>query len=195
MTTKPGDYLGGIRTVEDLRQRCWVDEQTGCWHWRLFAHRGRPQVCYMLPDGTPRRSAGRRAALELARGARLPRSVDVFAARSKCSGASDCCNPAHARTGSRSELLRARSLSAASRNAMCLSATRLQRSKSSITMEIARRIRASADTTAVEAARWGISKSTVGAIRRGDIWRENPLAAPPRRKARRARPCHAKGTP
>lgn len=187
MTTKPGDYLGGIRSVEDLRQRCWVDDQTGCWHWRLFTHDGRPQVCYMLPDGTRRKTSGRRAAAELARGERLPTRIVAFAARSRCSGAADCCNPAHVRLGSRAEALRNRCPAAATRTAMRLSSTRVQRGKSRITLQIALRIRASADTLAVEAAKWGVSKSTISAIRRHEIWREDPLATPPRHAARRAR--------
>lgn len=24
----------GIRTADDLRARCWIDDDTGCWHWR-----------------------------------------------------------------------------------------------------------------------------------------------------------------
>ena len=33
----------GIRTPDDLKARCWVDEDTGCWHWRgAVDSQGRP---------------------------------------------------------------------------------------------------------------------------------------------------------
>ena len=31
--TKKGQYLGGIRTVEDVRRRCRENRENGCWHW------------------------------------------------------------------------------------------------------------------------------------------------------------------
>lgn len=40
MSHAHGTRLDGIATLEDLRQRCVVDEETGCWHLRTA--RGRP---------------------------------------------------------------------------------------------------------------------------------------------------------
>jgi len=37
-----GAYLGGVRDVESMRQRCVCDEHTGCWHMR--SARGRNLV-------------------------------------------------------------------------------------------------------------------------------------------------------
>lgn len=33
MSTKRGMYCGGVRTLEGLRHRCRVDDDSGCWHW------------------------------------------------------------------------------------------------------------------------------------------------------------------
>ena len=35
MTDRKGIRQGGIRTEADLMGRCVVDEDTGCWHWRM----------------------------------------------------------------------------------------------------------------------------------------------------------------
>lgn len=40
MTHAHGTRLDGVSTLEDLRQRCVVDEESGCWHLRTA--RGRP---------------------------------------------------------------------------------------------------------------------------------------------------------
>lgn len=34
MNAKRGMYCGGVRTLEGLRNRCKVDDDTGCWNWR-----------------------------------------------------------------------------------------------------------------------------------------------------------------
>lgn len=47
-----------------------------------------------------------------------------------------------------------------------------QRKGAKLTMEIARQIRASADSESLEAAKWGVTKATVSAIRRNEIWQE-----------------------
>lgn len=44
MSLKKGQCIGGIRTVEDVRQRCYVHPETGCWHWRLCLKGNIPQA-------------------------------------------------------------------------------------------------------------------------------------------------------
>ena len=41
MSLKPGQWIGGIRTVEDVRQRCFIDAD-GCWIWRGCKSDGTP---------------------------------------------------------------------------------------------------------------------------------------------------------
>lgn len=100
MAHPSGTYLGGIRTVEDLRQRCRVDDQTGCWHWGLAIVQGMPSVHFLTPDTAKRvKMRGRRAALYLQRGKDLPRGHVAFA--QLCCHADDCVNPGHSRSGNR----------------------------------------------------------------------------------------------
>jgi hypothetical protein len=102
MPHAPGTYLGGIRTLEDLRQRCVIDAETGCWHWRMAITQGAPRVHLQHPqDGCKVTMRGRRAALLLATGRDLPRGHSAYAR--PCCKADDCVNPAHSRTGTRQQ--------------------------------------------------------------------------------------------
>jgi hypothetical protein len=100
-----GTYLGGIRTLEDLRQRCVIDAETGCWHWRLSFSQGSPRVHLQHPAAAGGRLGvamrGRRAALLLATGSDLPPGHFAFARA--CCKADDCVNPAHSRSGNRQQ--------------------------------------------------------------------------------------------
>lgn len=51
----------GIKTLEDIRQRCWIDPDTGCWVWKgsFSTHkgqRGRPQASIDMGRGKKRRT-------------------------------------------------------------------------------------------------------------------------------------------
>jgi len=101
MSHPHGTHLGGIRTLEDLRIRCAVDDDTGCWHWRLSKCDGVPKV-HVTHPALPRPGhimRGRRAALLLARGRDLP-AGHVAYARLQCTS-KDCVNPAHCQSGDR----------------------------------------------------------------------------------------------
>ena len=88
-TTPAGRYLGGIRTLDDLMQRCYVSERTGCWHWRLCIDEGGPQVSMVI--------AGRRIKARGRRAARLLAGLPVTRRTVPAGGctAHDCCYPQH----------------------------------------------------------------------------------------------------
>lgn len=95
-----GTHLGGIRTVDDLKQRCAVDQETGCWHWRMAMCDGVPRVHYCHPQtGARLTGKGRRAALILERREALPAGHVAWA--KKCCASADCCNPDHAQSGTK----------------------------------------------------------------------------------------------
>jgi hypothetical protein len=100
MPHERGAYLGGIRTVADLRARCRVDDDTGCWHWSMGFSQGSPRI-HLALDGRNTAMRGRRAALLLARGKDVRPGLVVFA-RLQCRSA-DCVNPAHCRAGTRQQ--------------------------------------------------------------------------------------------
>lgn len=102
MTRKTGTYMGGVWTVEDLKSRCRIDEDTGCWHWSLSFLNGMPRVYYRAPDGSgPRHDRGRRAALVLLRGAPLPPGHIAWP-KAMCQSPG-CVNPKHAQSGTKQE--------------------------------------------------------------------------------------------
>lgn len=90
-----GRHCGGIRTIEDIKNRCAV-LPCGCWRWKLHVNReGKPVLCYADPgNGKLVRSFnGRRAALHLARGRAVPRTH--WAQPIETCAFADCMNPEH----------------------------------------------------------------------------------------------------
>ena len=100
MSHEEGAYLGGVRDIESLRQRCVIDDITGCWHWSLSIDKGAPMMHVRLRDGTRKKMRGRRGAAYLS-GRDLKPGQVAYA----CNGCEtlDCCNPNHAKVGNRSQ--------------------------------------------------------------------------------------------
>lgn len=99
----------GVRTLDDIRGRCWVNDLTGCWEWRGALSRSNtrsvsPTTRVWLPDaeqvGSGRIVTASRAAWLLA-GHSLPDDHVVW--RSVC-GSSQCVNPAHCSAGTRQQM-------------------------------------------------------------------------------------------
>lgn len=99
----------GVRTLEDIRIRCVIDDLTGCWHWAgamsvSKTRRIKPVSRVWLPEGLgngrPAIVTASKAAWVLS-GRPLPDGWVVW--RSKCSSF-DCVNPLHARAGRRVEM-------------------------------------------------------------------------------------------
>lgn len=101
MTHKKGAYLGGVREIEDLRIRCRIDPDTGCWHWGLGFSDSRPRVRIKVGESEFSMN-GRRAGLVLRDGANQPSGI--LAIPHPWCKASDCVNPAHSRWSSKADL-------------------------------------------------------------------------------------------
>lgn len=174
MSHQVGAYLGGIRTIEDVRKRCRIDEETGCWLWGLHAVNGRTQCCYTLPDGTKRKQTARRCVAELISGRVLHTTVFAFATPN-CNEPT-CANPEHTRTGSRTQANRATAKSErfkAGAQQRRLNATlRNRATRSKITLEIAREIRGRTEPAHVLEREYPIKRSAISNIRAGKSWRE-----------------------
>jgi hypothetical protein len=169
MGHKPGAYLGGIRTVEDIRLRCYVDPRSDCWRWRLSSSRGR-SCCVWSVDGIDHRGTAARAAWALS-GFRLEPGWVVSRNRSICDSP-DCCNPAHHRAGPKGEVLP--ELTPEQREAHRVGVMRESRRRSKLSLWAAWMIRQSDATCHAEAAKWGVGPSTISQIRRGETWRAGP---------------------
>lgn len=107
MSHKFGADLGGINSVAKLMGRCYVDQDTGCWHWRLSMSQGAPRVHVRLPDGSSHVTRGRRAALMVKNGCLIAAKKQVFA--KACCQSPDCVNPEHARIGTKHHSMQAAS--------------------------------------------------------------------------------------
>lgn len=96
---KKGQYMGGIRTIEDLRSRCTVDYETDCWHWRLGKTQGKYLKISFRINGETQARTGLRAVF-LVLGRDVPKGMTVY--HYKCN-AVDCLNPAHLKMGTHQE--------------------------------------------------------------------------------------------
>jgi hypothetical protein len=169
-----GAYLGGVRTVADVRLRCVMDAGCDCWHLR--SPRGRPmpmdRVHKMWVHGRGSMSATR-AVWELAHGRPMPQGRRAV----RMCGTYDCANPAHIRALSESQAQRhytgkGYEMSPARRQHL----QKLQRARRRFTPEQVREVRLSALPAAALARQFGFSQSSVAAIRRGETYRD-PVAS------------------
>jgi hypothetical protein len=156
-------------TLEDVRQRCYVDEITGCWHWRGGFSVGVPRI-YAVDPATDEKTAttGMRAVKMLETGKAIPKGRIVY--RCKCR-ADDCVNPEHLRIGTKSEqgamLRRTKELRGDPLRALINRNNAAKRGYVKITPALAEEIRRSDEIGVALAKRLGISESTVSRYRNG----------------------------
>lgn len=164
MPHKRGTDLGGIRSLDGLRLRCYIDEQSGCWRWRLACGRDGSASTNIITADRVYHMRGRRAALLLT-GKLRPGSL-VW--QGPACSYRDCCNPAHARQGSHREFVAWQvQMGMHSTPAKRFGALKAARARAKVTPEIALAMRTSDETLRVLAARYGVCESTVSAVRRG----------------------------
>lgn len=164
ITASPNWRQDGIRTVEDLRGRCRIDDETGCWLWAGAKRASAPSV--WIPGHG---ACAMPKAIALLTGKTLERKRVMV----PTCGRVDCANPAHRKEGSYSELWKLLRPSLTPKHrAKITAATRLALGK--ITPEIAEQIRAAEGSNAAVGARFGIHETQTSRIRRGDAWAALP---------------------
>lgn len=169
MAHAEGTYLGGVRSVADVRQRCVVDAD-GCWHLRT-AH-GKPQrmgrVQRIWVHGVGCVSATR-AVWELAHGCKMGRHRRAV----RVCESYDCANPEHIRALTHSEAQR-RIVGDwhAMTQARQAQLVRIQRMQRRLTPEQVAEIRHSLASAAALARKFGCSPTTVCAVRKGATYRD-----------------------
>lgn len=179
MPHKKGTSLDGIRTIEDLKLRCYVDPVTDCWHCRCYKVRGTmPQVHFVPPGETEMtKTTGRRAALHLATGEPVPKGHVVFA-RADCDS-EDCVNPAHLRSGTRKQwgiALQHRG-TMKDRPAKIAAALRTAASRRVLTPDQVRQILQSPESGRKLAEKFGVSSYAVLSARRRRTYKDVPCGA------------------
>lgn len=157
----PKKRQDGIRTVDDLKARCKVNDETGCWMWAGARHHGSARV--WLPG------IGAQAipfALHYLRTGTRPEKGAMLV---PICGNTDCANPAHRKLGNRSVLQ-----STLRPKLDPLHKARIGKSKRAISPiyspEAHADILASNEPGDVLAKRWGMHKTHIGRIKRGEAW-------------------------
>lgn len=95
MTGRKGADCGGIKTLEDLRQRCVIDEEAGCW---LYGKRNKSDAMFWIP-ALQRHVTSGQALCFLSTGKTLQKGK-VW--RRIC-GCDKCINPKHRKEMTRAE--------------------------------------------------------------------------------------------
>ncbi len=166
MTVK-GQYLGGIRTIDDVRLRCFVDAD-GCWHWRGATTDGTPIARIGGKCVTVRRWAAQQT--------RPLQSGFVFLV-AKC-GHTDCVSPRCAISKRGPDYMRwlnaqgaVNTASQKKRVADSVRARAITKLNPAKAIEVARRVRAGEDRGHV-AAQLGITRGHASKVARGESWAE-----------------------
>jgi len=168
-----------VRTLDEVKGACRVDDETGCWEWTGAVDRGLPKV--YAPDftragGDMRVQVGRRALWHIVHGAPLPRGWRVYAWPGRCTS-STCMNPEHTKAGTTAQWGRDRARSDQLKgNVRVLThLRRLGQQRSALSHEAYVEVIASDETGAALARRLKVSESTVSKARRGRLVCFQPL--------------------
>jgi hypothetical protein len=170
---KFGDDLGGIRTIEDLRLRCWINPDTECWEFR--GGKAEPRVWL--------------AALRIT--TTLPRAAFLLAGKEARAGkyvvwravgcSEDCANPDHMRAGSRvqrfGQLSRAGRFSNNPARPLINRANVIKSGRTKLNMELVQYIRSSPKTGRALSKELGVSESVISRARLGQTWKLSTPAA------------------
>jgi len=149
--------------LEYLKTKTVRDEITGCLVW---------QGAVMRPDNIPQMRWGkgaksaRRVIYKLIHRLDLPDSLQI-GVRKTCHCL--CCDPDHLVPRTRSQALKGRTVKPATRAK--IAATR-RREFAKLTVEQVAEVRESGENLREAAQRLGVDHSMIGAIRRGEAWRD-----------------------
>lgn len=96
-----GTILNGVRSLQAIKDRCRIDQESGCWIWSMSKSKtGAARAVVVTPwKPKPTNCNAIRAAYEFTIESALPSSVRVWPG---C-GQKDCCNPKHAMSGTSAE--------------------------------------------------------------------------------------------
>lgn len=171
MSHKHGTYLGSVRTIDDVRDRCVIDQETQCWHLRMRltgkpAPQGRTPRLYLYGIGGV---SATRAVWELVHGKPMPNGRRAV---HKCQS-HDCCNPEHIRAMIHSDAQRyivGKWCDMSPARKASLRKLQLQRRR--LSLEQLAEIRHSAESSASIARKFGVSTTTIWAVRAGKTYRD-----------------------
>jgi hypothetical protein len=165
MTLPTGTNLGGIRTLEDLRQRCRIDEINGCWHFGRALRESTRAPCVRLP-ALDHEMVSLGVAIGFLTTGKRPAKGTMW--HITC-GTRLCANPEHRKAGTRATQMQACGYKPTPKTVARIARTK--RSKSSLSEEDIAAIRASDAPLSELAERYGKSMAQISRIRLGQLWR------------------------
>lgn len=167
---KEGTYLGGIRSVKDIRDRCKVDDETGCWIWSLSFYENAPRINFKL-NGKRYSMRGRRAAQTVKTGKIVDPKMICYGL-DKCHNS--CVNPAHIKVGPKEEFGKALSKSGKLKNVpnKVAAAKKAHSVNNKLTEDQVRIIRMTDRSSRELAEEFGVHRGHIQNIRRGRYWRQ-----------------------
>lgn len=169
MSIEAGAYMGGVRSIQDVRNRCNVDDDTGCWHWRLSLNCGVPHIHFNLA-GTRHTMRGRRAVKAIEAGGQLASDLNCIG-RDTCD--SDCVAPDHIRVVSRKIVgAQVRRMGKCKTIRKRAGGLKTVDAKRKLTVCQVIEIRSSNTTQRALAIKFGVSQYTIWAARSGKTFRD-----------------------
>lgn len=169
MSIDPGAYMGGVRTIEDIRRRCTVDDDTGCWHWRLAMNCNAPHIHFNLA-GSVHTMRGRRAVKAIEAGAPINPKLSCIGLDT-CDA--NCVAPDHIKTVTRYAVgQQIRRLGKCKTIRKRAGGLKQVAGKRKLTVAQVVEIRSSDETQRSLALKFGVTQYTVWAARTGKTFRD-----------------------
>lgn len=173
-TSTKGQDNGGIRELEDIRGRCVIDDETGCWHWRgAVAANTTKSICPVAwSPALGKVVSVLRQVYEFAH----PEASMIGRMVWRSCASQDCCNPKHLLMGTRKQWgewitkngKRKGDPLASARNRKA----RLDSGDAILNMELAQWARESTQTGRDVAHALGVSATTISRARMRRTWGE-----------------------
>lgn len=166
--SRVGCYLGGIVTLEHVRDRCHIDEDSGCWNWRMGYSRTRTKLPVAWIAAEQRTVSVIRWVYTQTRAKKLGK-MTVW----RTCGNQECVNPDHLIAGSKAAWGKWMIRNERPRRTLTTEALREMRiasGKTVLDMEKAHYIRQSEATGAELARELGVSAQVVSRVRTGKTW-------------------------
>lgn len=157
-----GAEQGGVRTIEDVRDRSVIDAETGCWVVR--GRRDKGSMILWMPAARQVLTLTAAMAWLITGEKAKPGTMWVAMCGNSC-----CGNPEHRQLGDRSLLMRIKRPTLDPAHRAKIQQAQLKRSKA-YAPEVRAEIMASNETGEELAKRLGIDRSVVSKVRRGQTW-------------------------
>lgn len=176
MPIKKGHKFGGVHTLNDLKERCIVDEFTDCWHFHDAGGNPVTNKTNMSIHYAPTNSkisAVRRAYMLANPDVNIPKNKGIF----KVCNCFDCVNPDHLRMWDRKQYGVHQKKTGSQRTiAKINSARKAAKQKQTISDDVKRIIATSSESSRVLSDKYGVSQSHVRSIKRRWLVQQSPFA-------------------